>query len=121
MPRIKGSEQQIYGSAVYTIVIDPGAVAANTNIPLPAWAKGAQNMLQCIVFKGVDQAVDEGGTAKYTITTDCIQKTVVKAGAAPAAGEACLYDKDNVRVGDAIADDDVLFVTLLYKSFTVEI
>jgi len=122
MVTIKGSEKQKYGYAVYTVVIDPGAVAANTNIPLPDWAQGADDMLQCVVFVGVDQAVNEGGTATYTISTDCVQKTVVTKGTAtPGAGNACLYDENNIRLGDAIADDDVIFVTLIYTSFKVNI
>jgi len=112
MPRIIGSEKQKHGGAVYTVLIDPGTVAANTNIPLPDWAKGAQDMLQCFVFRGSD-----GTAAAETYT-----KTVVARGTpAPGTGEACLYDDNNIRLGDATTTRDLILVTLIYKSFTKEI
>jgi len=109
--RIKGSEKQKFGYAVYTIFIDPGAVGANTNIPLPDWAKGAQDMLQCVVGRIYD------GTTVGSITEQSVQPR----GSTLTTGQACLWDDDNIRLGDATTAYHWIMVTLIYKSFTIEI
>jgi len=115
--RIKGSEKQKFGYAVYTVLIDPGAVLAGTSIPLPTWARGAQDMLQCIRVRiTTDTDGVTPGTGHVT------QQTVVARGTAtPASGQACLYDDDNIRLGDDTTALDLIICTLIYKSFTVEI
>jgi len=117
MPRVVGSEKQQYGYAVYTVLIDPGVVTAGTNIALPAWARGAQDMLQCIRIRiTTDTDGVTPGTGHVT------QQTVVARGTAtPGTGQACLYDNDNIRLGDDTTALDLIIVTLIYKSFRKEI
>jgi len=112
MPRLIGSEKQKFGAAVYTVFIDPGAVAAAANIALPAWAAGADDLLQLLL----------GISSSGNIADPIVAKTIVAKGtAAPGAGEACLYDEDNLRLGDATTAFDWIMATFVYKSFKVTV
>ena len=111
MPIIIGTEKA-QGYSSKTIVIVSGAKAANVNIPLPAWAKGAQDLLQLAVMAGSD------GTAVAVATEYTINPFGTETNA---AGEASLYDEDNIRVGDALTTRDIIICTLIYKSFRVAV
>ena len=109
MPLIIGTEKA-QGYAVRTIVIAAGAVAANTSIPLPAWAKGAQEIVTAIELNASD------GTASAVATN----LTIITTGV-PAANEIILFDEDNVRVGNAQTTRHLLILALRYKSFRVAV
>jgi len=111
MPVIQGSDKAKYGQVIATVIIDPDGVPANTNIPLPDWARGAQDMVHCLLFRGSDGAT----------TSDFIKKTVIDRGTAPATGEACLWDDNNIRLGDATTGRDMIVTVLVYKSFKISL
>lgn len=112
MVKIKGTEKAVHGYSGLSGFITPGAVTAGVSIPLPEWAKGAQDILHCVVVTLSD------GTA----TGASAEQTVVAPGtAAPSTGEVSLYDKDNIRLGDNTTALSVILITLKYKSFTVEL
>ena len=112
MVKIKGTEKAPHGYSGLSGFILPGAVTAGVSIPLPDWAKGAQNILQCVVVTLSD------GTA----TGSSAEQTVVAPGtASPSTGEISLYDKDNIRLGDNTTTLTVILITLKYKSFTIEV
>ena len=109
MTKIKGSEKLAHGYSALTVAINTGAKAAQADIPLPTWAKGAQEILQA------EKVTLSDGTATGAHTT----LTVVDV--TPAAGEILLYDEDNVRCGDATTALDHLILALKYKSFQVNL
>ena len=91
----------------------PGAVAANTNITVPAYAGKIAKLVAAFIHRGVNQSVNEGGTATYTITVKADVLTVVNA--APAAGEIQLVDEQTVQLGDALNAEDVLELVYIPK------
>jgi len=103
-----GSVKQEYGLPMVTALVDPGVVAAGSNIALPDYAKGAEDLVTLILVTLSD------GTAAGTVVT----KTVVAKGTAtPAAGEATLYDENNLRLGDATTARDLIIAVLRYRSY----
>jgi len=117
MPQLIASETQKYGSAIYTVMLDPGAVTAGTSIPLPDWARNADNMLHCVVIR---ITTDTDGVTPGT--GHVATKTIVAKGTAtPATGQACLYDANNIRLGDDTTALDLILATLIYKSYTIQL
>jgi len=109
--RIKGTEKA-GGFATKTVMVRPGAYTANTNLALPTWAKGAWDLVELYCFLGSD------GTAAASM----VAKTkVAKGTAAPGAGNACLYDSDNLRIGDALTTRDMVVAVLEYPGFEKEV
>jgi len=95
----------------------PGAVAANTDISLPSWAQGATKLVQAIKFVGVNQAVDEGGTATYTIVAKFQALTIASYDTLASGQIALKADGKSIKLGDATAAEDGLLLVLEYKSF----
>lgn len=56
----------------------PGAVAAGINISLPSGSPPIDSIIKAEVYEGVSQAVNEGGTATYTITVEPKTATATK-------------------------------------------
>jgi len=109
--RIIGTEKA-GGYSQKTVIVRPGALAANANCALPTWAKGAWDLVELYTFLGSD------GTAAASM----VAKTkVAKGTAAPGAGNACLYDADNLRIGDALTTRDMVVAVLEYPTFTKEV
>jgi len=50
---------------IVEVTFAPGAVSAGSNISLPAGSPPIAKVVSAVIFKG--HAVDEGGTATYTI------------------------------------------------------
>jgi len=111
MVRIKGTEEA-EGYRVKTVIINPGAKAANANIPLPTPFNNAQSLVSLIVFSGSDGTVAAAATT-YTINPF--------GTATNATGEASLYNANNLRVGDALTTRDIIIAILRYRSFVIEI
>lgn len=136
MPRITGQEKTPFGYASLTVPFHPGAVAANTSIALPEWAKGVQRILAGLHVRKVDHTHDvthkacaatsaayASDTAITSTTATPVQEVenLAVVTGTPAAGEVQLYDEDNVRLGRATVAGDILILMLLYRSFTVEV
>jgi hypothetical protein len=106
--------------------ISTGAVAANTNIPLPAHATPAKRLVQAIHLQMVGHShtithdACAATNARYPIATP-LPSTTANAlkgrslgivTAAPGAGQIQLYDPSNMRLGDATSDGDVLLLVV---------
>ena len=109
MTTIVGSEKLKHGYSALAVIVNPGAKEVQASIPLPAWAKGAQHILQAVKFKG------STGSSKALATT---LKVVTET---PSTGEILLYDEDNVRLGDATTTRDILLLVLKYKTFSMKL
>jgi hypothetical protein len=82
-----------------TLEFAPGAVAANTQIDLPA------NTLEFAALSKVEVITLSDGTAAGAIS----EKTIVTG--TPAAGEARLVDKNTIELGDATTARDIIRLT----------
>jgi len=112
MTRIRGSEKLDGGYSVIVVVVTPAVKAAGTSIPLPTQFQGAEDLLALTHFVGSD------GTAAAVAN---IRTIVARGTSAPSAGQACLYDDNNLRLGDATTTKDLLLCIIKYKSFTMEL
>jgi len=99
----------------------PGAVAAGTKISLPDYAKGASKLIQALHLArsdvkhaacGATGAAYPSETTLATVVSTCKNLTIVTT--TPAAGQIQLVDENNVVLGDATADGDLLILVLEY-------
>jgi len=101
--------------------IYPGTVTARTKIPLPDYAKGAKKLAQALHLSRSDVkhaactatgAAYPSETTLATVVSACKNLTIVTT--TPAAGQIQLVDKNNVVLGDATVDGDLLILVLEY-------
>jgi len=99
----------------------PGAVAAGTNISLPDYAKGVKKLIQALHLTRDDVkhaacpasgAVYPSKTTLATVVSTCRNLTIVTT--TPTAGQIQLVDENNVKLGDATVDGDLLILVLEY-------
>jgi len=102
--------------------IVPGAVAANTNIALPDYAKPAKSIKQaihlaragvvhsaCAATGAVHPSDTTLAPVVFTFKILAIVTTTLE------SGQIQLYDENNVRLGDATVDGDLLILVVEKK------
>ncbi len=90
---------KIIGGALINITFYPGAVAAGTSISLTNICNGMSRILRCTVYTGSDGTAAAVGSNKTVVST------------APVAGQVHLYDKSNIRLGDATNTRDFIMIS----------
>jgi len=125
LARSSGQKENLHTQFAFIV---PGSVSANTNIGLPAYAKGAAKIVQGILQRSNSITWSGLGATGATIATrdvaaaasgsdvvsEFIELTVVTT--TPSGNQIQLYDRDNVRLGvDTIAGDGLILV-LQYTS-----
>jgi len=107
----------------------PGAVTAGTKIALPDYAKGAEKLVQTIHLQALDHTHDVthaacGASGAVYATATAITSTAARrlrgrsltvVTTTPAAGQIQLVDENNVVLGDATTDEDILLLILVKK------
>jgi len=107
----------------------PGAVAAGTSIALPDYAKGAESLVQAVHLQALDHTHDVthaacGASGAVYPTATAITSTAARrlrgrsltvVTTTPAAGQIQLVDENNVVLGDATTDEDILLLILVKK------
>jgi len=108
----------------YTMAIKPGAVSAGGEITIPGYMPPIRHLLKFIVkrknsitwdFTSSTIATDDvtatgSGTDEMA---EAVEKTVVNT--TPGAGEVQVTGDRTIKVGDAIADGDLVIITYIAK------
>jgi len=84
---------------VVEVTFAPGAVTAGDNITLPSGSPPISKVISAIIFKG--HAVDEGGTATYTI--------------GPVSATPTKVDENTITLDTDVAAEDIVVLKYIPK------